>query len=121
MTENKELKPCPFCGGEDFNLDVSGIFCNSCKAQGPLNYDDRETAWNTRPSPWNADMSAAPRDGTPVFALCFEDYPQAVRWMGEDDYGDEGTVHTFKSLVTDRYVTVTHWMPLPLPPEEGRG
>lgn len=46
MTE--ELKPCPFCGGDVLTRDVSGIFCETCKAQGPMNYDAPGTAWNTR-------------------------------------------------------------------------
>ena len=62
---NEELKPCPFCGGEDVKLWVglhgstdAKVTCQTCDAEGPLfgaedwlGMDWRPeaiTAWNTR-------------------------------------------------------------------------
>ncbi len=51
-----DLKPCPFCGGDDklaeviFNKLWHCIQCYRCNADGPLK-DSREganAAWNTR-------------------------------------------------------------------------
>lgn len=62
MTE--ELKPCPFCGGEDAFVEQSTfassyVICNNCMARGPDSTQDSDdedepgrdaaiTAWNTR-------------------------------------------------------------------------
>lgn len=60
MTE--KLKPCPFCGGTDIEVESSDyggpyVFCNDCGALGPPTRWTDETAddhararalWNTR-------------------------------------------------------------------------
>lgn len=59
---SKELKPCPFCGGDAslivktfFGLpeeDVYTVACNDCKSQSCYSDDRKETVkvWNTRPA-----------------------------------------------------------------------
>ena len=62
-------------------------------------------------------IETAPKDGTPIFALCFEDYPQVVVWDQEIDYGDEGVRQIWRSQL-EGFVIPTYWMPLPPAPEE---
>jgi len=43
-----ELKPCPFCGGENLEEDAIGrVACSGCGATAPYGYHTTET-WNTR-------------------------------------------------------------------------
>ena len=58
-------------------------------------------------------IETAPKDGANILALCFENYPQVVKWHSEIDYGDEGVSQIWKSVLTDKFVIPTHWMPLP--------
>lgn len=57
----EQLKPCPFCGGTDIDMDeckvlMEGVspywsaFCNGCETNGPATWIESEaiTAWNTR-------------------------------------------------------------------------
>lgn len=51
MTEEIELKPCPFCGGKAFlDSEFSGVYCN-CGAELTFLESDKEAAekWNRRP------------------------------------------------------------------------
>lgn len=49
MTKERyeELKPCPFCGGENFHIDeqnvAATVTCEDCRAR------HYKTEWNTRP------------------------------------------------------------------------
>jgi len=46
---NKDLKPCPFCGGDDIhyvcNFPTGFFSCQECKADGPLL--PRNVLWNS--------------------------------------------------------------------------
>lgn len=51
MTDDIELKPCPFCGEMAFwDSEFSGIYCK-CGAEFTFFKTDKEAAerWNTRP------------------------------------------------------------------------
>jgi len=57
MTDNKELKRCPFCGGEaqddcspSYSQKLRYVLCKKCEAQGPLSdtNDEAIAAWNRR-------------------------------------------------------------------------
>ena len=55
-----EIKPCPFCGGEDVGLAIEPVLygdiiryyvtCNSCTAAGPVVTDSKRAIplWNER-------------------------------------------------------------------------
>ena len=53
---DRELKPCPFCGGTDFDVS-QWIECNACGAFGPTPDDngDYATGWNRRAQPAEAE------------------------------------------------------------------
>lgn len=62
MSENQELLPCPFCGGEaynaincgdDFNEYPFSVECNKCAATTDFYSDDESAveAWNRRAHP----------------------------------------------------------------------
>lgn len=52
--ENRELKPCPFCGGEaryyEGDRDCHGVTCTKCtvKIYGYANRRASKRAWNRR-------------------------------------------------------------------------
>ena len=52
--ENRELKPCPFCGSEarryNGNHDMHGVVCKKCNAKvyGYANQASATKAWNRR-------------------------------------------------------------------------
>lgn len=53
--KNKELMPCPFCGGTEFyryggTMDRYWIECRKCGIEQPLYYSEEESVmrWNTR-------------------------------------------------------------------------
>ena len=53
MSNNNELKPCPFCGGEADIIEDSfcyGVECFNCKANSTYfsNAKDAIAAWNRR-------------------------------------------------------------------------
>lgn len=53
---SKELKPCPFCGSDDLDIeernDIKFVFCKNCQASTADCYDVKEAviAWNRRAS-----------------------------------------------------------------------
>jgi hypothetical protein len=118
-----DLKPCPFCGGEALpyqgckmaDPDRYYIQCQRCPASTDASCDIRlaERAWNTRPSPWCSVADRLPEVGIEGYLthggeciepwrVCFMD---KTGWRVLDDFEDSAP-------------GVTHWMPLPLPPEE---
>lgn len=71
---------------------------------------------------WNP-IETAPRDGSVVLAWRF--YPVAIKWTGDSVYPWEAVTlssHPSMSLSGDGFVegdiSLTHWMPLPPPPED---
>ena len=74
---------------------------------------------NTRADGWISVEDRLPPTYTNILGFCFEDYIQEAYLVRIDEYDDEEDVPIFKSNVTERYLTVTHWMPIPKPPEEG--
>jgi Lar family restriction alleviation protein len=123
------LKPCPFCGGEADRFGVSaereGDYvnpiapgCDSCQAYVfAKTHDEAIAAWNRRAAGWvsveerlpenirkqvpydSQQLLVALRDGTVLMGfLCDE------RWYDAN-------------MIDEELFTVTHWMPLPEPPE----
>ena len=62
-------------------------------------------------------IETAPKNGTWIVAWCLEDFPQVVSWDNEIDYGEDGVSQIWRSVLTERFVIPTHWMPLPEPPK----
>lgn len=56
----------------------------------------------------------------PIFGHCFENYDQVVIHTEKKDFGDGEVEYWCKSQLTGKYVVVTHWMPLPKPPEKDK-
>ena len=69
-------------------------------------------------SDWIPIDEQRPEIGVPVWCLCFEDYPQRGWHTEAVDYGEEGMSYWFKNDY-DKYIMVTHWMPIS-PAPEGR-
>ncbi len=118
-----DLKPCPFCGGEPSGFPKDGppetvnclsclirsyvLFGFECGEQHGLAPDD----WNTRATDWR-DISTAPRDGRRIIASTASyTEPLILYWCkhnGQEAWWDWDL---------DSYTDVTHWQPLPDPPE----
>jgi len=133
-----ELKACPFCGSlsvmldEPINPDSYAVFCNGkCGAVGPEDEDGEKAIefWNARPleDALQAEIARL---------------REAQRWIPVGDSKSLNDLDLY--LVTDGeivsvgfYTTkwgtwtsaddlllpfnVTHWMPLPQPPQEAEG
>ena len=67
-------------------------------------------------SEWISIRDKLPEKDLHVWCFCFEDHQQQARYTDSKDWGEEGMSHHFRNL-WDSYVIVTHWMPLPDPPE----
>jgi len=129
--EMSELKPCPFCGEPVvFNKFAEKVVCEDC---GATIYSDY---WNTRPiedalSARIAELEAAqrwipvgeqlpdPNDGHNVFVLTVEDLDDPrIYGVGYGSYYIGKDCLPSWSLDFDAYGNfVTHWMPIPEPPE----
>lgn len=54
MLNEREIKPCPFCGCENWAMWVNSsgwhLECNGCLASGPIkdSRQEAEEAWNRR-------------------------------------------------------------------------
>jgi Lar family restriction alleviation protein len=109
----EELKPCPFCGSEDIELfENNDIECIGCGVVMPYICVDDDIdavdAWNRRASGWiSVDYRLPPEkmrvmvfDGDSVFC---------GRYFN-GNWRAQGVPFPMNSAIT-------HWMPLPAPPE----
>ncbi len=64
---------------------------------------------------WISVEDRLPEKGDIVWCFCFEDYQQ-VAWYEQTARYSDAVSHLFKTP-DHNYVSVTHWMPLPPPPE----
>jgi len=116
--EMPALIPCPFCGGEADTLYNWGAtvsaFCKKCGAS--TSYFETEAlaiaAWNTRADRWIPVTERLPKKNVMVLVSGKDWHNEPVvvaRQLTDHGWYDAG----------DEYSTrfVTHWMPLPLPPE----
>lgn len=119
-----ELMPCPFCGSPNVKDGSTGwgkVFhlCRECKAQGPTRtatwadpFPDG-AAWNRRAPVWQP-IATAPRDDLAEF-LVFDGVGVWKAWWLD------GTICGFEvdgyELPNDIF-PITHWQPLPAPPQE---
>jgi Lar family restriction alleviation protein len=116
-----ELKPCPFCGGSaELLSDVACIdwwvCCEDCENNCRSDQEKSEAvaAWNRRASGWIKVSERLPEVGEVV--LLFTDlggmdtgYRDDVCFLNPGGwYWDQ----------EDNAIGVTHWMPLPEPPND---
>lgn len=110
-----ELLPCPFCGSKASYDQAESIHVSCTKHLCPANdfgtfVIDEE--WNTRASPWVSVEDRLPEEGeylcllddeSPFSNVCLSRYTKKVvpNWEAE----------------RYRHSLITHWMPLPEPPE----
>ena len=65
---------------------------------------------------WISVKDRLPQPGIEILAYCPESDIQVAAFEKFVDYGDNEIVPTFRN-VSERYVEVSHWMPLPKAPE----
>lgn len=143
----EKLKPCPFCGYEiiSFSRFYDAYQCRSCLAVGPIaeQNEDKIEVWNTRVSQWEP-IYTAPKDGRAV--LVYYKNEQMKGRIVKARYVNKFTVEcdddTFSSESDENDIlycpegwyeqvdnyddyaefymkrNITHWMPLPSPPED---
>ena len=117
-----ELKPCPFCGGEAdspvataFTRDGTGyefyVQCDKCCAKADFFYntpDEATAAWNRRASGWVSVEERLPEIGMPVLVdggIAHWNHPDC--WFSHMEGNPKPVIQW----------AVTHWQPLPEPPE----
>lgn len=87
-----KMKPCPFCGGDNIEIESSRwAYCIDCGAEGPLCENESDAIES-----WNR------RTDPPNVLLTLDE----LRQRGE--------------LWKYGLMNITHWMPLPEPPKEGK-
>ncbi len=64
---------------------------------------------------WISVEDRLPSKNVVVWCYCFEDYEQRGIYRHTSDY-DDCQAHIFQNDF-DGYISVTHWMPLPEPPD----
>lgn len=119
MTENEELSAKMIRAGVERLEQLM-------EAETGLSYTVEEVyrAMDAHRSPaWRDDIESAPRDGTRVLLYIFGlgifcAYWEDGVWCADDNDHDYLPIRGYGGA-TGR--DPTHWMPLPLPPEEGRG
>jgi hypothetical protein len=97
-----ELKECPFCGGSAFMVQEgthAQCLTPGC-CVGPVSGVD---SWNTRAPQWRP-IETAPKDGT-----------RLMLW--DSRAGGYAVTGAWVAGSADDHETITHWQPLPAPPE----
>lgn len=118
-----ELKPCPFCGGEA-RLSHAGakhiIFCPNCVRLpadgGYINQEQAVAAWNNRADGWISIDDRLPENNTEVLiSIDYGNGKQSVLmgYMRSQDV-------SWRGVVGQKLIGVTHWQPLPEPPKGDR-
>ena len=130
-----ELKPCPFCGGANLYIDgydhTAGkrwrVVCLDCMAMVDPGTEQQKyraiEAWNRRADGW-IPASKPPEEPGHYLAVVKRTAPEELagngtsirkmRWMGEDwRYATHIPARVGREISDE----VTHWMPLPEPPD----
>ena len=127
---SEQLKPCPFCGATDktglLNICVSPakdiyenemvdfftVKCHGCGTKIGNYYTTEEAAqhWNRRASGWISVENRLPNNYNEVLCLRKEDEDNVILAYSPKGYW-YGNGYIF------RRNSITHWQPLPEPPE----
>ena len=132
--EDLNLKPCPFCGSEAqleycgtsrcFRMHTAKVECSACGVIGDSggSFKSGEDAecdainkWNTRASGWISVDNALPESDCEC--LCYSKNTLS----GETCLNVFHFVYIANTFCRRFGVEVTHWMPLPKPPEVKHG
>jgi Lar family restriction alleviation protein len=129
MTHEPDLKPCPFCGGT--NTEIDGKFtdngsafwvcCNDCNGRGPALYKKGDMkipameSWNQRYDQWQP-IETAPKDGNPFLAFCDMDGAKFQTVLTWEEVGAKYPWRDWNGVGIHNEVP-THWMPLPSAPK----
>ena len=137
---SEELKPCPFCGGSNITEEasISVVFCADCGGEKDTDFGGD---WNTRPIEdalnariaeleaerrWIPVSERLPEDGREVLVLVEELITAGAHYQFGAAFNDDDVLVETPTWVLgleeetygfDAYAAVTHWMPLPEPPE----
>jgi hypothetical protein len=130
-----KLLPCPFCGGPaDFenttpesSIAFWSVGCQSvesdCIAYQLLATFNRKCeaaeAWNRRQPQW-MPIETAPRDGTPFLCIHPDDVFSPQTGIDIIWYEPSIKTYTMDGETEVPFAGITHWMPLPSPPQPGQ-
>lgn len=116
-----ELLPCPFCGGNNLEDHLEGLYslCISCNDCSLLCVKEK---WNTRHSPWISVKYKLPENGTNVLSCSKGGGISTCIFMTNDESAIFILMPSVESVKDNslvvRLTNVTHWMPLIQPPKE---
>ena len=124
MSEEIELKHCPFCGAKvDFyegdmdNFDY--ILCTECgfcmTSENLDSVDELINDWNRRPSPWIPAEKWQPQKGEPVY-ISIKCDGSSKTTFDVAVFSDWGWIAKNHPFLLDEYVKYV--MPIPELPEE---
>ena len=129
-----EMKPCPFCGGEADYTQILGnygrVYCFTCDGgiREGRSKDGVIHNWNNRPIEDELRARIAELEAAQRWIPVSERLPQiGVRVLFYNNFitnihkgwfsGDEWTSDIGIFYNGDKLKRITHWMPLPEPPE----
>lgn len=112
---DKELKPCPFCGGDAKVFGSNMVGCTNTSCEGHVDFghwcgdgavEHVINAWNTRTDDWKPFDEYSGSLGEEFEYLCYH-YDGGI---------EERFVTTRLDVVRDPHYYTTHFRPLNLPP-----
>lgn len=123
---NFELLPCPFCGSKEVEPlfmkweEEWRVICNSCGAYTTFGYAE-VSHWNARPieDTLRAELAALKEQmrWIPVSERLPEDDTSVLIFIENETYYAAFAYGVFWEISDFALEGVTHWRPLPTPPE----
>jgi Lar family restriction alleviation protein len=126
-----ELKPCPFCGNTDLYKGAFAYWTVSCKkcpaSQKGETEQEAIQAWNTRADGWISVEDELPNEGDYVLVwgnelmpnVCFlAKVSEEIKNLYRKKALRPPPEKIFYDLEHCWQLGITHWQPLPLPPQE---
>jgi len=117
-----ELQPCPFCGGTKICTEkgINLNYCDNCSAESNVEH------WNTRPIEDALKQRIAELEAQQRWILITtkESLPKEegsylgyIKYPGGEYFQEEVEYSNKYGWMLDECIDITHWMPLPEPPE----